>query len=241
MGIRTLATLAPALVALAVLAFAGCGGSGAGPASGSHATTAAGTSARAAGLAPPAFSFTVARSLRGLKGDEDDDDEESKTEGQSPNGDEDADQDNDLLDNRGRGYYDREDTPTRDYGHAATAAQTKALVAVAGEYARAAAAGDGARACELLAPEIAHLSLLYGQQGGTPYLRGASTCRQVMTLQFAHIHGELDGPFYAVAERVSGDRAQVLVGSRIHPAGAYVLLLLAGRWRVDELLARPLP
>jgi hypothetical protein len=231
-----------AIAAIAAIALAGCGGSGAGQASKSEASTATrATAARIAGLSAPAFSFAVAHSLRGLKGDEDDDDPESKTEGQKPYGDEDADQDNDRLDNRGRGYYDPDDAPVRDYGHAASAVQARALLAAVGEYARAAAAEDGTRACELLAPEIAHLSLLYGQPGGTAYLRGASTCPQVMTRQFAHLHGELEGPLYAIAERVSGHQAKVLVGSRADPATAYALVLLQGRWRVQELLPRPLP
>lgn len=239
---RGSAMLAPAVAAAVALSLVGCGGSAGGQASRSRATTAASaTAGRVAGLSTPAFSFPAAHSMRGLKGDEDDDDPESKTEGQNPIVDEDADQDNDRLDNRGLGYYDRDDTPVRAYGHAASAAQARVLLAAVGEYARAAAAEDGVRACELLAPEIAQLALLYGQPGGTPYLRGASTCPQVMARQFAHLHGELDGPLYAVSERVSGHRAKVLVGSRVAPASAYPLLLLQGRWRVEELLPRQQP
>jgi hypothetical protein len=230
-----------AIAATAALALAGCGGSGDRQASKSEATAAHATAARITGPSAPAFSFAVAHSLRGLKGDEDDDDPESKTEGQKPYGDEDADEDNDRLDNRGRGYYDPDDAPVRDYGHVASSVQARALLAAVGEYARAAAAEDGTRACELLAPEIARLALLYGQPGGTPYLRGASTCPQVMTRQFAHVHGELAGPLYAVAERVSGHQAKVLVGSRGSAATAYALVLLQGHWRVQELLPRPLP
>jgi hypothetical protein len=145
-------------------------------------------------------------------------------------------------DSPGRGYYDGDDLPIRSYGQAATAADRRAIAALVERYYAAAAAGDGARACELTHP-LAQETLPeeYGQPPGPPYLHGANTCPSLLTRVFEHFHSQLTVPIEVTDARVSGDRAYALVGFRTLPAGFVKARRAGGVWRVDGLLADPLP
>jgi hypothetical protein len=180
--------------------------------------------------------------VKGLHGDEEDDDQESKTEGTVPNGDGDGDQDNDSVDGTGNGYYERDDAPVRGYGHAANAAQQRALAAVVEHYFRYGADEDGAAACSLLLPSLADSAVEdYGHGVGPPYLASAKSCSEIVVGMLRHAIGEVTGTIYVPAVRVGGERAYVLLGSTSAPARYAILERKRGGWKLSELLPQPLP
>jgi hypothetical protein len=230
--------LVPALAAasaLAACALAACGAGHGATQPGPHPTVPASAAPRGTAT------LVLARTVRGLRGDEDDDDVGSPTMGTNPVGDADADADNDRLDNLHRGYYDGDDAPVRDFGRALGPVAAAAQIALARRYLQLAAASEGPGACPLLTADRARAAPRYGQAGGPAYLQGAVGCGQVMTRLFAHVHGELTGAFEVTAVRVAGQRAEVLIGSRAHPASYLPLRRQAGVWRLEQLLPVPLP
>jgi hypothetical protein len=150
-----------------------------------------------------------------------------------------GDQDNDSgRDN----YYDRDDGEVRDYGHAASAAETRAIGALVKAYYAAAAAGNGTRACQLTYYfEAETLPEQYAQPPGPRWLHGLSTCSALLTRVFAHFHASLSAPVLVTGVRVDGDRAEALVGFKTLPAGFLKARLEGGSWKIDSLLAAPLP
>jgi hypothetical protein len=202
----------------------------------------AGGSVSASRTSGATIAFGIARSVRGLMGDNDDDEIESKTTGAKPGGDSDNDNDNDIADNAGKGYYDKDDGPISSFGHAADTRDERALVAVVKRYYEAAAAGDGATACSLTYPVLAKsIPEDYGQEPGPAYLRGAKTCAAVMSLLFTHEHRQLTAALEVTVVRMGGGEALVLLGSKTVPSSFVVLRRSHGAWRIDELLGFPMP
>jgi hypothetical protein len=150
------------------------------------------------------------------------------------------DQDRDAV--AGDRYYDGDDGEIRSYGQAAGAADAKTIVSAVERYYAAAAAGDGARACALTYYiDVETLPETYGQPPGPRWLQGAHSCRAVLARVFAHYRRKLSAPVVVTATRVQGNHADALVGFRALGAG-YVRLHREGRaWKVDGLLATPLP
>jgi hypothetical protein len=145
-------------------------------------------------------------------------------------------------DSQAGGYYDADDGEISDYGHTASAADLLAVTALVERYYAAAAAGNGAHACALTYYfESETLPEQYGEPPGPRWLAGASTCEAVLSRVFAHYHTQLTAPVTVRAVRVDGDRAEALVGFRTLPAGYVKLRREAGMWKIDSLLAIPLP
>jgi hypothetical protein len=150
----------------------------------------------------------------------------------------DTDGDNDAPGSR--------DDPDHDvamtFGHAAGAQDTAAVSALLRLYYRAAAAGDGRRACALLYWLFAE-STVEEQNSGKPR-RDRRTCAQIAAKVFRLHHDELveDAKAIDVAVlRVSGKRglARVLFGAgreRLVPVE-----LDRGAWRMDTLLDNGAP
>ncbi len=177
-----------------------------------------------------------------FRGDEDDDDEESKTLGTTETGDSDNDDDNDYEDNANKGYYDKDDSAVRSFGHAASPAEKRAITVLVKRYYAAAAAGNGAKACSLIYPAFAAvISEEYGQASGPSYLHGGKTCAAVMSLLFKHDRSELTSAVEVTGVRVKGGRVYALLGSATLPAGSLALRHEADVWRIDGLLGVPLP
>ena len=150
-----------------------------------------------------------------------------------------GDQDKDSA---GGSYYDRDDGEVSDYGHAASAAEASAITALTKAYYAAAAAGNGARACQLTYYlEAETLPEQYAQPPGPRWLHGLDTCPALLMRVFEHFHAALSVPVVVTAVRVDGTRAEVLVGFRALPAGFLKARLEGHRWKVDSLLAAPLP
>ena len=101
-----------------------------------------------------------------------------------------SDGDNDI-DSLGQGRYDRDNDADPTYGPAVSASERPAIVSLIERYYRIAAAGNGARACSLLYPLVAEITVEEHRPGkGPPALRGR-TCAQVLSRIFAQGHREL--------------------------------------------------
>jgi len=145
-------------------------------------------------------------------------------------------------DSSGTGYYDGDDGAIRYYARAAAATDAQAITVLVRRYYAAAAAQDGARACRLTYYiDVETLPEQYGQPPGPLWLRGAHTCRAVLSRVFEHFHRELSVPIQVTGVRVGGDHAYALVGFRTLPAGYVKLRREGGAWKVDGLLAAALP
>jgi hypothetical protein len=215
-------------------AIAACGGAS------SHAPqSTGGRSGTQTGALPGILSSAVVP--RGeLPDDEDDDDAPGEEIGPNPN---DSDVDNDKDNIKRRGFYDRDDVAIRSYGHAPSAADARDLTLLAGRYYAAAAREDGASACAMFTAVFAKsVPEDYGRgSAGATYLRDASTCPQVLTLLFRHLHAQLSVPIEVMRVRVKGDRGLVLIGGRIIPASLFEAQREAGSWRAVGMLASQLP
>ncbi|HEY5287023.1 MAG TPA: hypothetical protein VIJ50_07955 [Solirubrobacteraceae bacterium] len=153
-----------------------------------------------------------------------------------------GDEDGDYKDVPRGGYYDADDSAIRDYGHAAGASDTRALTALLRRYYAAAAADDGRAACALTYSLLVEtLPEEYGQPPGPRYLSGAATCPAVLAIVFKRFHAKLVMPFEVESVRVSGERAEVLIGSRTLQAGMVTARREGRAWKIDGLLATPLP
>jgi hypothetical protein len=229
----------PALVAIALLGLlvSACGGSGKGEGSASQTSSTA-TATAAKGAPAPGASTASSAATGSFMGDEDDDDTASNNTGNSKY-DNDADFDNDTI--KSKGYYDGDDGGIRSYGHAASAADKRAIAALVKRYYAAAAASDGAKACPLMYSTLQEaIPEDYGQPPGPAYARG-KTCAVVMSKLFAHVHSRLAGAFEMTGVRVDGREARALLGSRTTPARFILATRERGAWKIDELLGQPLP
>jgi hypothetical protein len=140
------------------------------------------------------------------------------------------------------GYYDGDDGNIRYYGQAASTSDARAIMTLLTRYYAAAATEDGARACALTYfLDVETLPEQYGQPPGPLWLRGAKTCPAVLSRVFRHFHSLLTPRVEVTAVRVSGDRADVLVGFTTLPAGFVKARREGGVWKIDGLLAVALP
>jgi hypothetical protein len=139
-------------------------------------------------------------------------------------------------------YRDSDDHSTLILGHAASAADRRAITAVVKRYYAAAAAGDGAEACSMLTPSLARAAPEdYGKRAGPVYLRGSRNCPAIMSRLFKHFHAELTGAIEVTGVRVDSESTLALVGSSTIPAGEVAVKREGGAWRLTSLLAHALP
>jgi hypothetical protein len=219
-----------------------CGGARSGRGTATHASSS--TSQTAAAVAPAVNTTKTAPSTttterRHLRGDEDDDERRGETSSDNRH-DNDADFDNDVNDAR-LGYIDRDDRAVLRFGHKPTLAVERTLRAFAERYYAAAAAGDGATACALIAPEIVKtIPASYGEGSGPAYMRG-KTCVAVISGLFRHLHTQMAAGFVVTGARVNGDQALVFIGSKGFPAAYLLLERRHNGWRLMGMVSLPLP
>ena len=141
-----------------------------------------------------------------------------------------------------KGLYDGDDGPTLDYGATADPKDRQAITSLVEHYYRAAATGDGAEACSLLASVVAEA--VVENIGDSPGLRG-DTCAMVMSELFERYHRLL------VSENATLSMVLVKVG----PITALAVMhfgtarearkiperLENGRWKILEPLDTALP
>lgn len=190
-------------------------------------------------VASPVVRQEAKLALSSIYRDEDDDDTEGEELGRDPK-DSDADGDNDHP---RLGYYDRDDTGTRDFGHAASPRDKKALISLTRRYYAAAATENGAAACALLYKPYASIVVEdYGRgSAGPSYLSSGTTCPSVLTLIFRHFHTKLVEPIEIIRTRVSGNTGLVLIGTANTPASDLETRREKHQWRTVGMLASSLP
>jgi hypothetical protein len=140
------------------------------------------------------------------------------------------------------GYRDADDGEIDAYGHAASAPEADTIASVVRAYYTAAASGDARRACALTYYLDAEtLPEKYGEPPGPLWLKGARTCPALLARVFARYHKKLTVPLVVTAVRVNGVHVDALVGFKTLAAGYVKLRREGSAWKVDGLLATPLP
>jgi hypothetical protein len=125
------------------------------------------------------------------------------------------------------------------WGHAASAADRRDIVALVKRYYAIAAAGDGARACAILYSLFAEeVPETYGEPPGDPALRG-KTCAAVMSKVFKQRRRQLiqEAPsLKVIGVRIRGLRGLALLSFR--GIGERDILVHREKrlWRIDALL-----
>jgi hypothetical protein len=153
----------------------------------------------------------------------------------------DSDQDSDSY-----GYSNEPDPDTsRVFGHAANAADARAMTALVKRYYAAAAASDGAAACPLVYSILAEaIPEDYGQSSARTPLRG-KTCAVVISKLFKHFHKRLksdSATLKVAAVRVLGNRGSVLLGFDGQLPKHYLETHRErGAWKIDRLLDNEQP
>lgn len=156
--------------------------------------------------------------------------------------DEDNDPREDYVPTQNHSYHDSDENDIVRFGRPAGIADKRAVITVVKHYQEAALTGDAAKACSLLYSTFAEtVPEDYGQAPGPAYLRGGTTCQAVMSMLFKHFHSELTSTFDVTGVRVMGNRGITLLGSRTRPASHIDVRRERGVWKVDALLAVPLP
>lgn len=153
------------------------------------------------------------------------------------------DRDNDT-DSNGKSYFDRDDDSVLRFGHAADAADTKAIVRLVKRYFAAATAKDGEKACSMLTGAfVRSVPETVGGVSGPPYARGKS-CAEVLSGIFVHYHRQLaaHNPSLKVAVvRLAGREGLVALAFRRLPGRSMRVERVNGTWRIDSLLDVELP
>jgi hypothetical protein len=134
---------------------------------------------------------------------------------------------------------------TRIFGHAADARDARAVTALIERYYKAAAAEDGAAACDLMYSVLSEsVAEDYGGGAGASYLRG-NTCAQVMSKLFEQMHERLradNATLKVAAVRVHGRRGSVLMSFEGGRAVHYLEVRRElGVWKVNRLIDNEQP
>jgi hypothetical protein len=154
----------------------------------------------------------------------------------------DGDRDSPADSSAGGASHDSDDATVTGYGHAASARDAREITALVQRYYAAAAAEDGARACGLTYYILAEsIPEDYGRPPGPRYLSGAGTCQAVLSIVFKRFHVQLAEPPRVRAVRVNGTLAYALLDWTTLPAGYIEARREGGTWKIDRVLAAPLP
>jgi hypothetical protein len=145
----------------------------------------------------------------------------------------DSDDDNDNP-NPATAHYDADDNVVLYYGHAANAADTRAIASIIKSYYVAAAAGDGPRACLL----IYSLLVETAAEDLSQTAREDETCAAAMSKFFKRDHSQFKADTAKIevtVARVDGDSGLALV--RLGARERRVLVHRDhGTWKVNTLL-----
>ncbi len=138
-----------------------------------------------------------------------------------------------------------DDSAIVNYGHAAGSTETQTIAALVKSYYATAVAGNGAKGCSQIYVVFREaIPEDFGQPPGPPSLRG-KTCAVVMSKLYRQRHQQLVGEnakLTVTAVRVEGRQGVALlhVGTKAEPRQLQ-LHTERGVWKIDILLANPLP
>jgi hypothetical protein len=154
----------------------------------------------------------------------------------------DADKDNDISapDDDASNRY------ALSYGHAASAADQRAVTELVKRYYAAALKGDGAKACAMIVSSLSKAVVEdYGHGSpGPSYLQSGKTCPQVMALLFKHFHAQLTAeiPKLEVARvRLVGPHGFAIMSFGAMPEREISVRREGSAWKVQALLDSELP
>jgi hypothetical protein len=233
------------LLALMTVALLSLGGGGCGSErSESRLSSGAAVAGRAATSTTPASTAPGARPTGSYlnDGDNDPSNDNDSDDRDDSKIDDDSDYPEDHLNPENDRYHDKDDTSVVAFGSPASTADRLAVTALVKRYYAAGAADDGAKACATMVPSVAQGTPEdYGRAPGPGYLRGANTCKAVMSLLLEHFNSRFAPAFDVTGVRVKGDDAYALLGSKTGPASYIILRRERGGWKVNGLLGGPLP
>jgi len=141
------------------------------------------------------------------------------------------------------GIRSNDDAPFLDaFGKEARPGDRRTIVELVKRYYTAAAAGDGARACDLLAPSVATgLSARQSSSGQAV----ANTCAAVVSRLFESQHQRLQtddvGTMVVVDARVKGNLGVAVLGFKTKPLSEILVKREAGAWKLDGLFDSVMP
>jgi hypothetical protein len=158
--------------------------------------------------------------------------------------------DNDVDDENGEDRPD-DDYPLTKYGHAASAAEKRAITALLEHYYAAATAEDGAKACSLLYSSLARdpdlTKTVPADRFSYPIrvrISPGESCAHVLSALFKHRHPNLmlDAPTLQVTTvRVDGAHGMAVLGFRTAPEHWMPIARERGVWKAHALLGLLLP
>jgi hypothetical protein len=232
--------LALSMAVLLGLSLLACGGTGKGTGSAPGVSANAATSGVSAAPSGPQAAATQ-RYLNDGDAEKKNDHDNDNSNPNHEDGDLDSSEEyEDTFDNRD--YHDSDDGIVLNYGHAANAADTRAIAIEAKRYYAAAAADNGKKACSMMtASDAGSVAEDYGSGAGPAYLRGGKTCEAVMSRLFEHSHAKLTGAIDVTGVRVKEGSAYALIGSTKLPASLIILKHEGGAWKINSLLGGALP
>jgi hypothetical protein len=132
--------------------------------------------------------------------------------------------------------YDGDDREIRDYGHAASATDRRAVTALVDRYYGAAAAGDGVTACSLIDASLA--SALVESNGQLPRASQSAgqACAAYMSKTFEHLLGRSAADLAAVevvGVRVKGSEGLALLRLRTSQVRDIPVSRRGGAWKIE--------
>jgi hypothetical protein len=138
-----------------------------------------------------------------------------------------------------------DDIVVLNYGHAARAADERAITTLVNRYYAAAAADDGAKTCSMLYSILAEaVPEEYGQEPAPPALRG-TTCAVVMSKLFRQRHRQFAAEAAALevtSVRVKGTRGLAVLRFATTPEPRKISVRREhGVWKIKELLDSGMP
>jgi hypothetical protein len=137
-------------------------------------------------------------------------------------------------------YRDQDDQNALLVGQDVSAVDKVAITSVVNHYYKAVASWNGAAGCSLLLKGLANgLSREYGGPGGPSYLRGATSCGEVLTRVFARFDPQRASIRVTGVRRLGADAA-VFLGSTEMPASQIFVAHEADGWRLSTLFGRVL-
>ncbi|HEY5194248.1 MAG TPA: hypothetical protein VIJ39_10310 [Solirubrobacteraceae bacterium] len=149
------------------------------------------------------------------------------------------------TDNKSGSYYDGDDDAIRDFGHAASTNDRRAVESLVTRYFTAAAAEDGSAACPLITSPLARsVPAILGHHPPGPAYASGSTCAEVMSKVFKQNHRQLAAE--ASILKVTGVRLRrnhgwAVLGFETLPGRDFRIAREVGVWKVQVLLDEELP
>jgi hypothetical protein len=132
--------------------------------------------------------------------------------------------------------------PVRSFGQAAEPGDEHAITALVDRYYAAAATQDSKTACELISGILREaIPEEYGAPPGPLYLRGVTTCEELLSIVFRRFHTALTSPLRVTGVRTHGNQALALLAWKRFPPGFIEALRERGGWKIQTPLAAPIP